>query len=99
AGPVLIAAMRRRGWERGLVIDLGCGSGILSRAMTDAGYDVLGIDLSPAMIALARERVPGGTFRVASLLSTELPGCIAVAAVGEGYNYLLDAHNTRSSLR
>src|SRR5262245_49451126 len=99
AGPVLIDALRRRGLERELVIDLGCGSGILAQAVADAGYDVLGIDLSPAMIALARERVPGGTFRVASLRSAELPRCIAVAAVGEVFNYLFDRGNPASSLR
>jgi SAM-dependent methyltransferase len=97
AGPVLVEAMRQRGLDRGLVIDLGCGSGILSRAVADAGYDVLGIDLSPAMIALARDRVPGGSFRVGSLQSTGLPNCIAVAAVGEPLNYLFDRGNTASA--
>ena len=67
AGPVLVNALRKRGFDGGLVVDLGCGSGILSQAMAEAGYDVLGIDISPAMIALARERVPTGTFRVGSL--------------------------------
>src|SRR5271170_5383990 len=88
AAPVLIDALRKRGFARGLVVDLGCGSGILSQAMVEAGYDLLGIDISPAMIALARERVPGGTFRVGSLVTVDLPPCIAVAAVGECFNYL-----------
>jgi SAM-dependent methyltransferase len=94
---VLVEALRRGGFDRGLVVDLGCGSGLLSRAVADAGYEVLGIDISPAMIALARARTPGGTFRVASLLSSEIPRCIAVAAVGECFNYLFDRTNTRSS--
>jgi SAM-dependent methyltransferase len=98
AGPVLVEGLRQRGVDSGLVIDLGCGSGILSRAVADAGYDVLGIDISPAMIALARDRVPGGSFRVASLLSTELPTCIAVAAVGEPLNYLFDRGHTATAL-
>ena len=55
------------------MIDLGCGSGILSRAVSEAGYDVLGIDISEAMIAMARQRVPRGQFRVESLLTAELP--------------------------
>jgi SAM-dependent methyltransferase len=81
------------------VIDLGCGGGILARALADEGYDVLGVDLSPAMIALARERVPGGTFRVESLLTTELPRCIAVASVGECFNYLFDRGNSLIALQ
>src|SRR5207248_1113162 len=96
AGPVLVEALRRRGFAGGLVVDLGCGSGIVSRAVAEAGYDVLGIDISPAMIALARERVSGGTFRVGSVISTEIPRCIAVVAVGEVFNYLFDPENTAS---
>jgi SAM-dependent methyltransferase len=83
---------------RGLVVDLGCGSGILAEQMAAAGYDVLGIDISAAMLALARERVPAGLFRRESLLKAELPACVAVAAVGEGFNYLFDDGNTERSL-
>jgi SAM-dependent methyltransferase len=98
AASVLLDELRRRGVLRGLVIDLGCGSGILSRAVSDAGYDVLGIDLSPAMVALARRRVPRGQFRVESLLTAELPPCVAVAAVGECISYLFDDRNTNNKL-
>ena len=97
AGPVLVEALRRRGFAGGLVVDLGCGSGIVSRAVAEAGYDVLGIDISPAMIALAREHVPGGTFRVASVISAEIPRCLAVAAVGEVFNYRFDPANNAST--
>src|SRR5437764_4966322 len=97
AAAVLLDGLRRRGAARGRVIDLGCGSGLLAREAAAAGYDVLGIDISAAMVALARERVPGGTFRVGSLLTAELPACVAVAAVGECCNYLFDAgHSTRA---
>jgi len=98
AAPVLLDALRRRGIDRGLVIDLGCGSGILSEEIAAAGYDVLGIDISEAMIAMARERVPQGEFRVESLLRAELPPCVAVAAVGEAFNYLFDSANSERAL-
>ena len=98
AAPVLVEGLQRTGIMDGLVIDLGCGSGILSHAMSRAGYDVLGIDISEAMIAMARRRVPQGRFRVESLLTAEFPRSVAVAAVGECINYLFDAGNTRSSL-
>ena len=98
AAPVLLDALRRQGVVQGLVIDLGCGSGVLSQAVSDAGYDVLGIDLSEAMVDLARRRVPPGRFRVESLLSSELPPCVAVAAVGECVNYLFDDRNSSSTL-
>src|SRR5262249_1981689 len=82
------------GLDRGLVIDLGCGSGLLSKPLADAGHDVLGLDLSAAMLALARERVPSGRFVQGSVLTADLPSCVAVAAVGDGLNYLFDPGNT-----
>jgi SAM-dependent methyltransferase len=86
----LLTALQARAKLEGLIVDLGCGSGILSAAMSKAGYDVLGIDISEAMIELARRRVTDGEFRVASLLSVPVPSCVAVAIVGEGVNYLAD---------
>ncbi|MEU9780583.1 class I SAM-dependent methyltransferase [Streptomyces phaeochromogenes] len=45
------------------VLDLGCGTGVpTTRQMTDAGFEVVGIDLSRRMVQLAREYVPGATF-------------------------------------
>jgi SAM-dependent methyltransferase len=98
AAPVLLGALRQAGAERGLVIELGCGSGILSAEIAAAGYDVLGYDISEAMIALARRRVPQARFRVQSLWAAELPACVAVAAVGECVNFLFDPDNTDAAL-
>jgi SAM-dependent methyltransferase len=98
AASVLLDALGRQSVTRGLVIDLGCGSGVLSRAISDAGYDILGIDLSEAMVSLARRHVPRGRFRVESLLTAELPACVAVAAVGECVSYLFDDRNTKNKL-
>jgi SAM-dependent methyltransferase len=98
AAPVLLDALRHAGHAGGLVIDLGCGSGILSEGLAAGGYDVLGIDISPAMIELARQRVPAGQFVVGSLLKADLPPCIAVAAVGECVNYLFDEGNSDRAL-
>src|SRR5215475_11629351 len=43
----------------GLVMELGCGSGLLTKYLVDAGHRVLATDASPAMVALAQEYVPG----------------------------------------
>jgi SAM-dependent methyltransferase len=45
------------------VLDLGCGTGVpTARQLADAGFDVVGVDLSGGMVKLAREYVPGATF-------------------------------------
>jgi len=98
AAPLLVEKLRESNLNRGLVIDLGCGSGVLSEHMAAKGYDVLGIDQSPAFIAMAQRRVPNGRFRVGSIFKEELPNCVGVAAVGEIVNYLFDADNSRESL-
>jgi SAM-dependent methyltransferase len=46
------------------VADLGCGTGTLTRLLTDEGYAVDGVDLSPEMIRRARAKVPEATFCV-----------------------------------
>jgi SAM-dependent methyltransferase len=63
-----------------------------------ANYQPVGIDISPAMIALARQRVPSGEFHVASFLDFPLPPCGAITALGEVVCYLFDGRNHRSAL-
>ncbi len=81
------------------VADLGCGSGLWARHLFDAGYSVLGIDISHDMVARARDRVPEGTFRVASFLDDDLPECAAITSLGECFNYLFDERQNKASLR
>lgn len=99
AAEVLLRELAADGVAGGLVVDLGCGSGILAEALCNSGYDVLGIDISPAMIDMARRRVPEARFRCESLLSAELPACSAVVAVGECFNYRFDENNSCDALR
>lgn len=90
----ILACFQENQIESGLVIDLGCGSGIWADHLIQAGYQVLGIDISEAMIGLARSRVPDAEFRVESLFTASLPTCQVVTVLGEGLNYLFDAeHN------
>jgi len=49
------------------VLDLGCGSGIQSKQLFQAGLEVVGFDLSPEMIRQAKKRVPGAKFIVGDM--------------------------------
>ncbi|MFQ4141622.1 class I SAM-dependent methyltransferase [Chlorogloeopsis sp. ULAP02] len=77
----------------GLVVDLGCGSGLWAQELSKAHYHVLGVDISEALIAIARTRVPDAEFRVESLFKTDIPPCNAVTSIGECLNYLFDPDN------
>jgi SAM-dependent methyltransferase len=82
-----------------LVVDLGCGSGIWARRLVDAGYQVIGIDISAAMIEMARALVPEATFHVQSFVDCAIPECHSVTALGEVVNYLFDSNNSLATLR
>jgi len=89
----LLETLDRNGIRGGLVVDLGCGSGLWAGELTRAGYRVLGIDISGQMIEIARERVPGAEFRIASVFEANLPACSAVTSIGEVLNYLFEPDN------
>jgi SAM-dependent methyltransferase len=90
--PGLLAILCKKNITEGLVIDLGCGSGTWARALTDAGYEAFGIDISASMINLAKQKAPRAKFQRASLFKVNLPPCAAVTCISEGLNYLFDEH-------
>jgi SAM-dependent methyltransferase len=89
-GETLLRLMARQGFESGLVVELGSGSGITAELVTARGYELLGVEVSADLIEIARERAPAARFVNASLLDAELPPCVACAAIGECFNYALD---------
>jgi len=69
AGPGVLHILRRAGMKRGKLVDLGCGSGIWAAMAEHAGFRVIGVDFSPAMLAMARRESPKSRFVQASLAS------------------------------
>ncbi len=89
AGSALLKIFQSSQISSGLVIDLGCGSGIWSKKLTDSGYRTMGIDFSKSMIELARKTAPKAQFQTSSIHEAELQKCSAVTALGEGFNYIV----------
>jgi SAM-dependent methyltransferase len=58
--------------------------------MLEAGFRVVGVDLSPAMVELARAAAPAATITVGSVHDFEVPRAVAVVALGEVLNYATD---------
>ena len=82
----LLAPIRDSG---GLVVEFGCGSGLLTRELIAAGHRVIATDASPAMLDLARETAPGAeAYRVVALPDDALPAADAIVGVGHPINYL-----------
>ncbi|GAA3931336.1 class I SAM-dependent methyltransferase [Actinomadura viridis] len=71
AGVVLFADLVRA-IDGGPVADVGCGPGHTSALLRELGVDAFGIDLSPAMIEIARREHPGVRFEVGSMTELEL---------------------------
>ncbi|MBR5127848.1 MAG: class I SAM-dependent methyltransferase, partial [Roseburia sp.] len=51
----VISLLKEEKIEDGLVLDLGCGTGKMTRLLAAAGYDMIGIDNSEDMLEIARE--------------------------------------------
>ncbi len=56
----------------GPVLELGCGTGRLMLPLVAAGYEVVGVDSSPGMLRLARERLQSAGQRDWDLLCADL---------------------------
>ena len=55
-GEYFDACIRKAGGRKGILLDLGCGTGSLSMVMDELGYDVIGVDGSYEMLGEAMEK-------------------------------------------
>jgi len=97
--PGILALLEPVRQRRGLVLELGCGTGRLTRHLVDAGHRVLAADASPAMLERARRAVPGAV-KIGQLVLPDdpLPRADAVVSVGHVLNYLPDLAAVTSAL-
>ena len=63
------------------VADVGCGPGRVAAFMADHGLDVLGVDVSPAMLAIARTAHPGLEFEEGQLDALPIGSGVLAGAV------------------
>jgi len=85
--------------RNGLVLELGCGSGLLTKYLVDAGHQVIATDASEPMLALARETAPGAEdIRVLVMPDDPMPACDAVVSIGHPVSYLSDESSVLRAL-
>lgn len=91
-----LAPVRER---NGLVLEFGCGSGLLTRYLVDAGFRVLATDASPAMLELARATAPGAeAIERLTLPIDPVPDVDGVVGIGHPLNYLSSAADIDAAL-
>jgi SAM-dependent methyltransferase len=99
AGPPIVSHLRQAGIRQGLIVDLGCGSGVVARHLLDSGYEVLAVDPSPAMLRIAKRVAPAARFVLSRAEDLKLPRCAAVLATGEALTYLSTQTTPANHLR
>jgi len=82
--------IERRHGQAATLLDLACGTGSMTALLAET-YQVSGLDESPGMLAVARERLPGRTpLYLADMASFRLDTTFdAIACAYQGINHLL----------
>lgn len=82
--------LREYGITEGIVVDLACGTGEMTRRLADAGYEMIGIDLSEEMLEIAREKCGQNVLLLhQDMRELNLYGsAAAMVCVCDGMNYL-----------
>lgn len=90
----LIRLLEEYGISDGLVLELGCGTGKMTRLLKKSGYDMIGVDNSEEMLELARdagEEGDGILYLLQDMREFELYGTVrAVVSICDSMNYILE---------
>ena len=86
--------LKKNGLETGIICELGCGTGKMTRRLKEKGYDMIGVDSSPDMLQLARGKEKPGDESILYICQDmrefELYGTVAaVVSVCDSMNYIL----------
>lgn len=85
----------------GVICELGCGTGKITRLLAKAGYDMIGIDISEDMLAIASEDEGQGILYLCQdMCDFELYGTVsAMISVCDSMNYLLEEEEIADTLK
>ena len=73
------------------LLDIACGSGYAAALAAARGADVTGVDITPALLVIARERTPTGTFLEGGMDALPLPDArFDVVTSLNGFQFALD---------
>lgn len=82
------------------VLEMGCGTGQLAKRMLTEDWDYRGMDLSEAMLEIARKEAPGGQFFEGDMCSFQLPEQVdAIIIPARSMSYLIENKDVMSALQ
>lgn len=97
--------LREYGIKDGLMLDLACGTGTLTRLLAEEGYDMIGIDMSEEMLEIAMEKSAakdqsGILYLQQDMREFELYGTVrAIVSICDSMNYLMEYEDLVQVLR
>lgn len=85
------------GIKNGLLLDLGCGTGKLTRLMESKGYDMIGVDYSYDMLSIAKEHSEESIlYLLQDMREFELYGTVkGIYSACDSLNYILEEEELR----
>lgn len=91
----LIGLLKEYGIEKGMIAELGCGTGSMTELLAQHGYDMIGIDNSIEMLEIARDKIEQTKSDILYLMQDmrefELYGTVdAIVSVCDSMNYILE---------
>lgn len=96
-GHFLSELLKEYGIEDGLLLDLGCGTGKLTRIMESYGYDMIGVDNSYEMLDMAKEQSKDSIlYLMQDMREFELYGTVhGIYSACDCINYILEEDELR----
>ena len=90
--------------EKGIILDVGCGTGFSMQEIQDSGFKVKGIDISQPMLDIAKKKglmVKKADFRKIPYKDNGFDAIISISALqwvhGKSYNEIVDYYSDTAS--
>lgn len=96
-GEYLESLFKEYGIEDGLLLDLGCGTGKLTRYMAEKGYDMIGVDYAYEMLDIAKSQSDESIlYLLQDMREFELYGTVrGIYSACDSINYILEEDELR----
>ena len=98
----ILALLRNGGVTEGILLDVACGTGMLTQYLCGKGYEIIAADCSPDMLQIARERLlaadPEALLLCQDMRALDLYGTVdAAVCTLDSVNHLTEPEDVRKA--